>query len=88
MTTHKKWSERILKGQCNEISTEYHILVISNFSKIREIFAAQGATPHRRHRWKMENVFNHKIFNYFVWTPLSRRVNIEKKFFLQVHFKV
>jgi hypothetical protein len=25
---------------------------------------------------KMEKIFNHKSFNYFVWTPLESRVNL------------
>jgi hypothetical protein len=35
----------------------------------------------------MEKIFNHKNFNYFVWTPLGSRVNLQKHFCLQVHLK-
>ncbi len=30
----------------------------------------------RWHRWQMEKIFNHKSFNYFVWTPLGSRTNL------------
>jgi hypothetical protein len=36
----------------------------------------------------MEKIFNQKIFNNFVWTPLGSRVNIYINICLQVHFKV
>ncbi len=36
----------------------------------------------------MPKIFNHKSFNYLVWTPLGRIVNLKKHFCLQVHFKV
>jgi hypothetical protein len=36
----------------------------------------------------MKKIFNHKIFNNFVGTPLDSRVNIYINFCLQVHFKV
>jgi hypothetical protein len=36
----------------------------------------------------MEKIFNQKIFNNFVWTPLSSRVNIYINFRIQVYFKV
>ncbi len=42
----------------------------------------------RWHHWQIEKTFNQKIFNYFIWTPLGRRVNIYINFCLQVHFKV
>jgi hypothetical protein len=32
----------------------------------------------------MEKIFNHKKFNYFVWTPLGSRVNYYINFCLQV----
>ncbi len=35
----------------------------------------------------MEKIFNQKNFNYFVWTPLGSRVNININFCLQVLFK-
>jgi hypothetical protein len=36
----------------------------------------------------MEKIFIQKTFNYFVWSPLGRRVNTYRNFCLQVHFKV
>ena len=36
----------------------------------------------------MEKIFNQKNFNYFVWTPLGRKVNIYINFSLKVHLKV
>jgi hypothetical protein len=35
----------------------------------------------------MAKIFKQKNFNYFVWTPLSRIVNIYINFCLQVYFK-
>jgi hypothetical protein len=35
----------------------------------------------------MEKIFNHKSFNYYVWTLLGSRVNLQIHFSLQVHFK-
>jgi hypothetical protein len=29
-----------------------------------------------QHRWQTEKIFNHKSFNYFVWTTLESRVNL------------
>jgi hypothetical protein len=29
----------------------------------------------------MQKIFNHKSFNYLVWTPLGRRVNLKIHFF-------
>ncbi len=40
------------------------------------------------HQWQMEKIFNHKSFNYFIWTPLGSRDNLKIHFCLQVHFKV
>jgi hypothetical protein len=59
------------------------------FSKIAEIFAVQSAPTSvvdTCGKWK--KIFNQKYFNYFVWTPLGRRINIYINFCLQVHFKV
>ncbi len=59
------------------------------FSKIRgDILSSKCTTGVRWHRWQMEKIFNQKNFNYFVWTPLGRRVNICINFCLQVHFEV
>ncbi len=52
------------------------------FRKFAEIFAAQGVTG-----GKWQKIFKQKNFNYFVWTPLSSRVNISINFCLQVSFK-
>jgi hypothetical protein len=30
----------------------------------------------QRHRWQMQKIFNHKSFNYSVWTPLGSIVNL------------
>ncbi len=59
------------------------------FPKIRgDILSSKWTTGVRWHRWQIEKIFNQKNFNYFVWTPLGRRVNIYINFCLQVHFKV
>jgi hypothetical protein len=34
----------------------------------------------------MKKIFNQKSLNYFVWTPLSSRVNLKIIVFLQAHF--
>ncbi len=52
--------------------------VFDFFSKVLEIFAAQGDPPVSLTQvWQMELIFNKKSFKYFVWTPLS----IRDKFF-------
>jgi hypothetical protein len=59
------------------------------FQKIRwDICSSKWTTGVLWHRWQMEKIFNQKNFNYFVWTPLCRRVNIYINFCFQVHFKV
>ncbi len=55
----------------------YHKGRFKFFRNFAEIFAAQGW-----HRWQMEKTFKQKIFNNFVWTPLSSRVNIYINFCL------
>ncbi len=81
------------KGQCHEIfdfwfffnesvspkAREYTIRAISNFSKICGDICSSRCTT---------GVVNHKSFNYFVWTPLGSRVNLQMHLCLQVHFKV
>jgi hypothetical protein len=91
-----------LKGQCHEIfnfwffswisfsqGSEYTIRAISNFfensRKYSQFKVHHRCRWHRRH---IEKIFNQKIFNYFVWTPLGRRVNNNINFCFQVHFKV
>ncbi len=79
-----------LKGQCHEIFDfwffswisfpqvpEYTIRVVSNFfensrrySQLKVCHRCQG------HRWQMQKIFNHKSFNYLVWTPLGSIVNL------------
>jgi hypothetical protein len=53
----------------------------------------RGSSEHfnkftQRHRRQMQKIFNHKSFNYLVWTPLGSIVNLKKHFCLEVHFKV
>ncbi len=58
------------------------------FPKIRgDILSSKWTTGVRWHRWQMEKIFNQKNFNYLVWTPLGRRVNIYINFCLQVHLR-
>jgi hypothetical protein len=45
-----------------------------------EIFAAQGAPAVLLTPMANGKLFNQESFNYFVWIPLSRRVNIDKYF--------
>ncbi len=90
------------KGQCHEIfdfwffsrisfpqAPEYTIRVFSNFFENSRRYS-QLKVCHRcqRHRWQMQKIFNHKNFNYLVWTPVGSIFNIQKHFCLQVHFKV
>ncbi len=92
----------MLKGQCHEIfdfwffswisfpqAPEYSIRAISNFFENSRRYL-QFNLHHRCrwHRWQMKKFFNLKNFNYFVWTPLGRRVNTYLNICLQVHFKV
>jgi hypothetical protein len=44
------------------------------FQKLAEIFAAKGAPSVSLTLVVMEKIFNHKSFNYFVWTLLGSRV--------------
>ncbi len=55
---------------------EYTIRAVSNFFENSRRYS-QLKVHHwcRWHRWQMEKIFNHKSFNYFVWTPLGSRVN-------------
>ncbi len=79
-----------LKGQCHKIlqllvffmnkfpqAPEYAIRAVSNFFKNTRRFS-QLKVHHwcHWHRWQKEIIFNHKSFNYFVWTPLGSRVNL------------
>jgi hypothetical protein len=77
----------VLKGgQCHQIfdfwffswisfpqAPEHTIRAISNFFKNSRRFLKLNVC-HRR--WQMQKMFNHKSFNYLVWTPLGRRVNL------------
>jgi hypothetical protein len=49
---------------------EYTIRAVSNFFENSWRYS-QLKVHHRcqRHRWQMEKIFNHKSFNYLVWTP-------------------
>ncbi len=79
-----------LKGQCHEIfdfwffswisfsqAPEYTIRAVSNFFENSRRYS-QLKVCHRcqRHRWQNQKIFNHKSFNYFVWTPLGSIVNL------------
>jgi hypothetical protein len=80
----------ILKGQCYEIFgfLFFHELVLPEplwvsqqgqfkFCKnSRRYLQLKVHLQCRWHRWQMEKIFSQKSFNYFVWTPLVRRVNI------------
>ncbi len=81
-----------LKGECLEISDFWLFSFISFpqapeytnravFFKNSRIYS-QFKVHHQCHwhRLQMEKIFNQKNFNYFVWTPLGRRVNILYKF--------
>ncbi len=69
-------------------ASDYTIRAVSNFFENSRRYS-QHKVCHRcqQHRWQMEKTFKQKNFNNFVWTPLGSRVNIYKKFCLQVHFK-
>ncbi len=97
-----KYNAVWLKGQCHEIfdfwffswisfpqAPEYTTGVVSNFFENSRRYS-QLKVCHRcqRYRWQMQKIFNHKSFNYLVWTPLGSIVNLYKHFCLQVHFKV
>jgi hypothetical protein len=79
-----------LKGQCREIfncwffswisfpqAPEYTIRAVSNFFE-HSLRYLQHKVHHQCHwhQWQKEKIFNHKSFNYFVWTPLWSRVNL------------
>ncbi len=83
-----------LKGQCDEIfdfwffswisfpqAPEYTIRVVSNFFENSRRYS-QLKVCHRcqRHRWQMQKIFNHKSFNYLVWTPLGSKVTYRNIF--------
>ncbi len=90
-----------LKGQCHVIfdfwffswinfhqAPEYTIMAISNF--FENSWRYLRLKVHHRcpwRQWQMEKIINQKSFNYFVWTSLGSRVNININFCLQVHFK-
>ncbi len=60
---------------------EYAIRAISNFfENLRRGSRFTTGVVDTGDKWK--KIFNHKSFNYFVWTPLGSR------FCLQVHFRV
>ncbi len=94
-TTIGAWICKLLKGQWQEIfdfrisswisfpqALEYPIRVVA------EIFAAQSAPPVSVTPVANEKNLQQKSFNYFVRTPLGRRVNTQIIFFLQVPFKM
>jgi hypothetical protein len=98
----EKFRVQSLKGQCHEIfdfwffswisfpqAPEYTIRAVSNFCENSRRYS-QLKVHHRCrwHRWQMANIFKQKNFNYFVWTPLGSRVNININFCLQVHCKM
>jgi hypothetical protein len=57
---------------------EYTIRVVLNFFENSRRYS-QLKVCHRCqwHRWKMQKIFNHKSFNYLVWTPLGSIVNLQ-----------
>ncbi len=71
------------KGQCHEIfdfwffswisfpqAPEYTIWAVSNFfENSRRYSQLKVCHRCRWHRWQMQNIFNHKSFNYLVCTP-------------------
>ncbi len=60
---------------------EYTMRAVSNFFKNSLRYSQLKAHQRCRwHQWQMEKIFNQKNFNYFVWTPFCRRVNIYIKF--------
>ncbi len=56
---------------------EYTLRVVSNFFENSRRYS-QLKVCHRcqRHRWQIQKIFNHKSFNYLVWTPLRSIVNL------------
>ncbi len=62
--------------------------VYQNISNFFEKWSRRYSRFKVHHRWQMEKIFNQKNFNYFDWTPLGSRVNININFCLQIHFKV
>ncbi len=94
--------ESLLKGQCHEVfdfcffswisfpqAPEYTNRAVSNFFENSRRYS-QLKVYHRCrwHRWQMAKIFKLKKFNYFVWTPLGSRVNININYCLQVQFKM
>jgi len=82
---------RLLVFFLESVSTqapEYTIRAVSNFFENWRRYL-QLKVHHRCCwlRWQMQKIFNHKSFNYLVWTPLGSRVNYWIHFCLQVHFK-
>ncbi len=79
-----------LKGQCHEIfdfwffswisfpqAPEYTIRVVTNvFENSRRYSLLKVCHRCQRHRRQMQKIFNHKSFNYLVWTPLRSIVNL------------
>ncbi len=67
----------------------YHYGHFKFFLKIRgDIRGSRCTTGVDDTGGKWTNIFNQKVFNHFVLTPLDSRVNIYINFCLQVHFKV
>ena len=56
---------------------EYTSRAVSNFfENLRRYSQLKVHHQCHWHRWKMEKIFNHKSFNYFVGSPLESRVNL------------
>ncbi len=59
-------------GICFPQAPEYTIRAVSNFfDNLRRYSQLKVHHWCRWHRWQIEKIFNHKSFNYFVWTPLG-----------------
>ncbi len=91
---------KALKGQCHEIfnfwffswisfpqAPEYTIKFVSNFFENSWIYE-QLKVHHRCrcHRWLMEEIFNHKSFKYFIWTPLGSTVELTYRYIFAFKF--
>ncbi len=86
----------LLKGLCHEIFDIrfFHVSIspmpqsipLGPFQICLNICGYFRSSRCRWHRWQMKKIFNQKSLNYFVWTPLSSRVNLKIIVFLQAHF--
>jgi hypothetical protein len=81
-----------LKEQCHEIFDFSFFIPLGQFQILfkscGDIHSSRCTTGVVDSGGKWKKVFKLKYFNYFVWTPLGSRVNIDINVCLQVHFKM